>query len=130
MLNSKSNRKTISREKTISIICLAAGLASCAKLDLTPPSEPSTGGFYSNQTELELAVNDLYRLPFWGNDNELHTDNDWHRAQLTNAVIGGTMDAENTDVQTYWLNAYKAIARANSYRPTCTALPPLRLQIS
>ncbi|WP_341843113.1 RagB/SusD family nutrient uptake outer membrane protein [Chitinophaga caseinilytica] len=102
-------------KKTLSIICLAAGLASCAKLDLTPPSEPSTGGFYSNQTELELAVNDLYRLPFWGNDNELFTDNDWHRAQLTNAVIGGTMNAEDASVQTYWLNAYKAIARANSY---------------
>ncbi|WP_126245244.1 RagB/SusD family nutrient uptake outer membrane protein [Chitinophaga rhizosphaerae] len=102
-------------KKIVSIICLAAGLASCAKLDLTPPSEPSTGGFYSNQTELELAVNDLYRLPFWGNDNELFTDNDWHRAQLTNAVIGGTMNAEDASVQTYWLNAYKAIARANSY---------------
>lgn len=102
-------------KKTLSIICLAAGLASCAKLDLTPPSEPSTAGFYSNQTELELAVNDLYRLPFWGNDNELFTDNDWHRAQLTNAVIGGTMNADDGSVQTYWLNSYKAIARANSY---------------
>lgn len=102
-------------KKTISIICLAAGLASCAKLDLTPPSEPSTGGFYANQTELEMAVNDLYRLPFWSADNELHTDNDWHRAQLTNAVIGGTMNADDANVQTYWLNCYKAIARANSY---------------
>lgn len=102
-------------KKTLSIICLAAGLASCAKLDLTPPSEPSTAGFYSNQTELELAVNDLYRLPFWGNDNELFTDNDWHRAQLSNAVIGGTMNADDGSVQTYWLNSYKAIARANSY---------------
>lgn len=102
-------------KKTLSIICLAAGLTSCAKLDLTPPSEPSTAGFYSNQTELELAVNDLYRLPFWGNDNELFTDNDWHRAQLTNAVIGGTMNADDGSVQTYWLNSYKAIARANSY---------------
>lgn len=102
-------------KKTLSIICLTAGLASCAKLDLTPPSEPSTGGFYANQTELEMAVNDLYRSPFWSADNELHTDNDWHRAQLTNAVIGGTMNAEDGSVQTYWLNCYKAIARVNSF---------------
>ncbi|WP_229216922.1 RagB/SusD family nutrient uptake outer membrane protein [Dyadobacter luteus] len=90
-------------------------MSSCHTLDLAPLSEASTGRFYSNQTELELAVNDLYRLAFWGNDNELFSDNEWHRGQLTNAVIGGTMNADDASVQTYWLNAYKAIARANSF---------------
>jgi len=97
------------------IIIISVGLSACNKLDLNPLSEASTGNFYSNQTELELAVNDLYRLVFWGNDNELFGDNEWHRGQLTNAVIGGTMNADDAAVQTYWLNCYKAIARANSF---------------
>lgn len=94
---------------------MLSGLSACHTLDLAPLSEASTGTFYSNQTELELAVNDLYRLPFWGNDNELFGDNEWHRGQLTNAVIGGTMNADDASVQTFWLNSYKAIARANSF---------------
>ncbi|CAG5072446.1 SusD-like protein P2 [Dyadobacter sp. CECT 9623] len=94
---------------------VAVGLSSCHTLDLNPLSEASTGTFYSNQTELELAVNDLYRATFWSNDNELFSDNEWHRGQLTNAVIGGTMNADDAAVQTFWLNAYRAIARANSF---------------
>jgi len=101
-------------KKTILVILLA-GAAGCHTLDLNPLSEASTGTFYSNQTELELAVNDLYRLAFWGNDNELFSDNEWHRGQLTNAVIGGTMNADDANVQTFWLNSYKAIARVNSF---------------
>ena len=97
------------------ILLLMTGLSACHTLDLNPLSEASTATFYANQTELELAVNDLYRLTFWGNDNELFSDNEWHRGQLTNAVIGGTMNADDAAVQTYWLNAYKAIARANSF---------------
>jgi starch-binding outer membrane protein, SusD/RagB family len=102
-------------KKTALIILMAIGVSACHTLDLNPLSEASTGTFYSNQTELEMAVNDLYRLPFWGNDNELFSDNEWHRGQLTNAVIGGTMNADDASVQTFWLNSYKAIARANSF---------------
>jgi len=101
-------------KKTL-FLMLLAGATSCHTLDLNPLSEASTGTFYSNQTELELAVNDLYRLAFWGNDNELFSDNEWHRGQLTNAVIGGTMNADDAGVQTFWLNSYKAIARVNSF---------------
>ncbi len=101
--------------KKLFYILLMTGFSACHTLDLNPLSEASTGTFYSNQTELELAVNDLYRLIFWGNDNELFSDNEWHRGQLTNAVIGGTMNADDAAVQTFWLNSYKAIARANSF---------------
>lgn len=102
--------------KNIAITFLVAtGLSACHTLDLNPLSEASTATFYSNQTELELAVNDLYRAAFWSNDNELFSDNEWHRGQLTNPVIGGTMNADDAAVQTFWLNAYKAIARANSF---------------
>lgn len=102
-------------KKLILTFLVAVGLSACHTLDLNPLSEASTGTFYANQTELELAVNDLYRIAFWGNDNELFSDNEWHRGQLTNAVIGGTMNSDDVAVQTFWLNAYKAIARANSF---------------
>lgn len=101
--------------KNILIIFLVAGLASCTKLDLNPLSEASTATFYSNQTELELAVNDLYRIDFWGNDNEQFTDNYWHRGQLGNTVTFGTMNAEDATAQTLWTNCYKAIARVNTF---------------
>lgn len=102
-------------KRYICVAFLLLGLSSCYKLDLNPLSEATNENFYRNQTELEMAVNDLYRLDFWGNDNELHSDNEWHRAQLTNAVIGGTMDAEDGNVRNYWLVCYKAIARVNSF---------------
>jgi hypothetical protein len=102
--------------KRIYVIIMAAiVMTGCTKLDLSPLSEASTGTFYSNQTELQLAVNDLYRIDFWSNDNELFSDNEWHRGQLTNAVIGGTMNADDVTIQNYWLTCYKAIARANSF---------------
>ncbi|GAA4461716.1 RagB/SusD family nutrient uptake outer membrane protein [Nibrella saemangeumensis] len=97
------------------ILLLTASVTACNTLDLNPLSEPSTATFYSNQTELELAVNDLYRLDFWGNDNEQFTDNYWHRGQLGNAVTFGTMNAEDATAQAYWTACYKAIARANSF---------------
>ncbi|WEK36354.1 MAG: RagB/SusD family nutrient uptake outer membrane protein [Candidatus Pseudobacter hemicellulosilyticus] len=101
-------------KKLLCITCISA-LTGCTKLDLTPPAQPSTGTFYSNQTELELAVNDLYRLDFWGNDNEQFTDNYWHRGQLGNAVTFGTMNSEDGTARDYWVNSYKAIARVNSF---------------
>ncbi len=102
-------------KKALVILLLASGLPACNNLDLNPLSEPSTASFYSNQTELELAVNDLYRLDFWGNDNEQFTDNYWHRGQLGNAVTFGTMNAEDPTAQAYWTVCYKAIARVNSF---------------
>lgn len=102
-------------KRYICVAFLLLGLSSCYKLDLNPLSEATNENFYRNQTELEMAVNDLYRLDFWGNDSELYSDNEWHRAQLTNAVIGGTMDAEDGNVRNYWLVCYKAIARVNSF---------------
>ena len=101
-------------KKIFLIIAVSAGLAACHKLDLTNPSEPSTSGFYTNQTQLELAVNDLYREAFWGNDNEFFSDNNIYRS-FGNAVVNGTMNSEDGTVTTFWLNCYKAIARANSF---------------
>ncbi|NCI46579.1 RagB/SusD family nutrient uptake outer membrane protein [Sediminibacterium soli] len=101
-------------KKIFLIIAATAGLTACHKLDLSDPSGPSTGSFYENQTQLELAVNDLYRMPFWDKDNEFFSDNVIYR-QFGNAVINGTMNSEDGSVKAYWLNCYKAIARANAF---------------
>ncbi|WP_146901913.1 RagB/SusD family nutrient uptake outer membrane protein [Adhaeribacter aerolatus] len=100
--------------KFIAVVMLA-GLVGCSDLDLNPLSESSTSTFYSNQKELELAVNDLYRTGFFGNDDELYTDNYWHRAQGGNAVTYGTLNADDGAVLNFWNNAYKQIARVNSF---------------
>ena len=102
-------------KKILFILLISQAGIACTKLDLTPPSEPSTASFYSNQTELELAVNDLYRLDFWGNDNEQFSDNFWHRGQLGNSVTFGTMNSEDATARELWVNCYKAIARANTF---------------
>lgn len=102
-------------KKIACFLLLATGITACTSLDLNPLSEPSITTFYANQTELELAVNDLYRLDFWGNDNEQFTDNYWHRGQLGNAVTFGTMNADDPTAQAFWVLCYKAIARANTF---------------
>jgi len=104
---------TMKKITIIAIIC--AGFTACSKLDLNPLSEPASGNFYSNQNELELAVNDLYRLDFWDNDNENFSDNSWYRTQLGNAVTFGTMNADDGTAGGLWTNAYKAIARVNTF---------------
>ena len=53
-------------KKFLCYILLVTALTGCTKLDLNPLSEPATESFYSNQNELELAVNDLYRADFLG----------------------------------------------------------------
>jgi hypothetical protein len=95
-----------------SIICTLL-LAGCHKLDLNPLSDPSSGNFYSNETELTLAVNNLYQIDFNGNDKEEYSDNLWNRGNGGNIITLGTLASDNTDVLAYWRNCYRAIARAN-----------------
>ncbi len=102
-------------KKLIYFLLALTTCTACSKLDLDPLSESSTTTFYDTQAGLELAVNDLYRPAFFGNDSELFTDNFWHRAQLGNAVTFGTMAADDGTALNLWTNAYKAIARANSF---------------
>lgn len=93
-------------------ICLLV-LTGCQDLDYNPLSEPSSGNFYSNETELTIAVNDLYRFSFMENDKEEYSDNFLYRAN-PNAVISGTMNSVDPDAQLLWKNAYKVITRANT----------------
>lgn len=107
----------------LSSIVIAISNYSCKKLDLNPLSSPGSESFYSNQNELELAVNDLYRLDFWaavkestGIFEEFYSDNCFYRGGSGgNPVIGGSLAAADANVRAYYLNSYKAIARVNSF---------------
>lgn len=90
--------------------------SACHDLDLNPLSNGSTENWYSNETEIEMAVNELYRDTFWPLDEEGNTD--WsddkiYRENLTpfqNATLNGQTDK----VKDLWSKQYKVVSRANS----------------
>lgn len=49
----------------IILTVFALSLVSCNSLDLYPLDQGSSETWYSNETEYEMAVNDLYRTAFW-----------------------------------------------------------------
>lgn len=104
------------------IIVLLSGLissVSCTDLNLNPLSQGSSANWYSNETEVTMALNDLYRFDFWPddkvpyNDLELWSDDVMSRA-LTNPFTNGTLSGQDGNVNTWWTNSYKGIARANT----------------
>jgi len=86
---------------------------ACTDLDISPLSEGSSENWYSDETEIEMAVNDLYRSVFWSNDNESFTDN-WTSRNSLSVITEGNVNGEWSEGQTLWENSYKAIARANT----------------
>lgn len=100
----------------IKIVLLFLGLflfVACNDINLSPLSEGSSENWYSNKSEIEMAVSDLYREIFWPKDDDEWTDDFTRRNDLTpitNATINGQWSTSND----YWTNAYKVIARANA----------------
>ncbi len=88
-------------------------LSACNDLDLNPLSEGSSETWYSNESEITMAVNDLYRNTFWPQDNDEWTD-DYTRRDLTNPINNATLNGEWETVVDVWKNAYKTISRANT----------------
>lgn len=103
-------------------ILLITGLISfisCNDLDLNPLSEGSSTSWYSTESEITMALNDLYRLDFWPNylipygDLDLWSDDEMSRATVT-AITGGTLTGQDGTVNSWWTNLYKGIGRANT----------------
>lgn len=87
-------------------------ITACTDLDLNPLSEGSSQNWYSNQTEVEMAVNDLFRSAFWNEVSDEHTDNYTRRESLT-PITAGTITSDWGAVNSYWSNTYKAVVRSN-----------------
>ncbi|MEJ2879761.1 RagB/SusD family nutrient uptake outer membrane protein [Pedobacter sp. GR22-6] len=112
----------------IYLIILAAFVvilgASCKKgyLDKSPLSGPSDETFFTNQDELVLAVNGLYKYAGYAPlDNmplnlsiDNGTDIGWDRNNSALQSIGkGNHDSNNTYARDIWREAYKVIAKCN-----------------
>ncbi|MCX2585601.1 RagB/SusD family nutrient uptake outer membrane protein [Pedobacter sp. MR22-3] len=106
------------------IIFLLLGLSSCQKnyLDKTPLSGPSDETYFSNQDELVLAVNGLYRYANYAPlDNmplnllmDNGTDIGWDRNNSPLQSLGkGNQDSNNGLAISVWTEAYKVIAKCN-----------------
>ncbi|ALJ06470.1 hypothetical protein APS56_15600 [Pseudalgibacter alginicilyticus] len=92
-------------------------IVSCSELDLNPLSAGSSENWYSNQTEFNLALNDLYREYLWATEvsyrTERYSDN-WNQRLTQYAFPGGTIASDWSDAESNWVNFYKGISRANS----------------
>lgn len=88
-------------------------LISCADLDLNPLSQGSSESWYSNETEINMSVNDLFRGVFWPNLQDIWTDDYTNREALT-PITNATINGEWGTVNTVWTNTYKVIARSNT----------------
>lgn len=102
--------------KILYTIAGVALLASCHDLDLNPLSKGSTGNWYSNETEVEMAVNELYDINYWPEDGQAHNDwsDDYQYRDVLTPFDGATLNGQNDFVVRLWDNQYKAIAHANS----------------
>jgi hypothetical protein len=98
--------------KHIFLTPLFAFAVGCAELDLNPLAEGSSENWYSNPTEIEMSVNDLFRMVFWPELSDEWTD-DYTRRELLTPVTAGTIDGQWGPVNDIWSNTYKAIVRAN-----------------
>lgn len=91
-------------------------VASCADLDLNPPSSASSGNWYSDIDEITISINDFYReylyeleLAWW---TDRRTD-DWAQREEIYEFVAGNVTSEWSASETFWQNSYKGISRVN-----------------
>jgi len=99
--------------KILFLLASILSFISCSDLDLNPLSEGSSGNWYSNESEIKMAINDLYRKVFWTLDDDYWTD-DWSYRETLTPITNATINGEWATIETWWSNTYKCIARANT----------------
>jgi len=101
------------------------GFTSCEDDFLTkvPLDSPSSVTFFSNETELDMALNGAYRQLYWHSYSvpyqlwlDTSTDIAWARGDFGGmlAVQGGQFTTETPVFGTIWAHMYEGIARANN----------------
>src|SRR5690606_14466354 len=108
--------KNIFKKPYVIGLFFTAMLFSCAELDLVLPSEGSNENWYSDQTEKEMSLNDLYTIYVW--DLELNIQTDRRTDVLAHRIVvykdlGRAVTSESSDSETTWMNTYKWICRTN-----------------
>lgn len=100
-------------KRILLLFSISIATSACTNLDLSPLSQGSSENWYTDQAEIDMALNDLYRDMFWPIDDDDWTD-DWTRRNELSEITSGTINGEWGTLNTYWSNAYKAISRANT----------------
>lgn len=125
LFNISKNNIQMKTRFQLMIVCLIFALLSACKsdyLDKYPLSGPSDDSFFTNQDELVLAVNGLYRYASYAPlDNmplNLLTDNGsdigWDRNNSPLQSIGkGNHDSNNGLALSVWTEGYKVVAKCN-----------------
>src|SRR5690606_23961817 len=102
------------------------GLMSCQKnlLDKYPLDSPSSSTFFSNETELTLAINSAYRTLYWLSSSNVPyqlylegaTDLVYIRGNGANmiSVQSGQFTSETAVFYSAWASFYESIARCNN----------------
>src|SRR5690606_26172924 len=106
----------IFKKSPLLYLAVSLFLTSCAKLDLVPPSEGSSENWYTDQTEIEMSLNDLYRTYVWNLEVNFQTDrwtDDWAQRLVVYEYSAGAITSEWAESEDTWLNTYKGISRAN-----------------
>lgn len=91
-------------------------LAGCNNLDLSPLSEGSDANWFSDESELEMAVLNVFHPDFWDGYAPLsfywNTD-DYCSRTAARELLNGTVTGRSSDIINAWDWCYKCIARAN-----------------
>ena len=90
---------------------VALCMTACANLDLNPLSEGSSENWYRDETEIEMALNDLWRPDFFPID-DITWDDDFLNRDGSNEITLGTVTSQWGESSTRWTSLYKAITRA------------------
>lgn len=104
--------------KNIFILLLTTTLLfNCEKLDLNPLSEGSSENWYSDETEIQMSLNDLYRSYLWSLEDNFETErmtDNWTQRQAVHSFSAGSINSEWSTSSDLWLATYKGITRANT----------------
>lgn len=97
-------------------VCIFLLLSGCNNLDLSPLSEGSNANWFSDETELKMAVVNVFHQAFWNGYAPIsfywNSDDYCRRVEPSN-LLNGTVTGQSSEITTAWDNCYKCIARAN-----------------
>jgi hypothetical protein len=118
MLNFKIMKRKIIYITTL--LGLLIGFNSCKKfLTEVPLDSPTTGSFFNNQGEMNVALTGVYNSIDWDTGALIPWQilfDQWTDigVERTAGVAEGTLDVSNSNVSTTWNFAYTTIQRANT----------------
>lgn len=104
----------------IASLCLSMTLFSGCKeyLEQAPLDAPATGQFFNSQTEMNAALNAVYKSAYWNTGNTPYQSimDGWTDIALLRAVdlAEGNFDVYNAHPKNIWTLAYTTVQRANT----------------